>query len=410
MNKNYWFYLEPEVFIFQNEEEVILYNSSSKELLEFTLTTEIFTLIKQFLDIKNLYVISLTSSELSNVHINNFVITIKKFYFGDILSQQEYTEKPVIIPPILKIHKDIESLKKDHEISTGENILSKLAEVSLFLNGRCRQTCFFCNKMHLQFDFCYRNDCELNINLVTNLLHQLQYSHTKIIFTGSDIFSYSYFDDLVKFVKQYNFTTEYCFHYLNFNRDKIYAIVNDNNVRLSIYVTTPINLLCCKEICTILKPFSLKSNYIFVVHSESDLKEVQNFIDDNNICNTTIRPFYSNNFSFFSHYVFTEKSDIISTLPTKQEIYARQSFNTYDFGKLFITCNGEIFANVNSPSIGMISENIREVILREFLEGKSWLRIRNYPPCNKCVYQWLCPSPSNYELAMEKANLCHVKP
>lgn len=35
-------------------------------------------------------------------------------------------------------------------------------------------------------------------------------------------------------------------------------------------------------------------------------------------------------------------------------------------------------------------------------------RVQN--PCNACIYQWLCPSPSNYELAIGKPNLCHVKP
>lgn len=26
-----------------------------------------------------------------------------------------------------------------------------------------------------------------------------------------------------------------------------------------------------------------------------------------------------------------------------------------------------------------------------------------------CIYQWLCPSPSNYELVIGQPNLCHIK-
>jgi hypothetical protein len=35
--------------------------------------------------------------------------------------------------------------------------------------------------------------------------------------------------------------------------------------------------------------------------------------------------------------------------------------------------------------------------------------IRNQTPCDDCVYQWLCPSPSDYEIAISRPNLCHVK-
>jgi len=36
---------------------------------------------------------------------------------------------------------------------------------------------------------------------------------------------------------------------------------------------------------------------------------------------------------------------------------------------------------------------------KEISEGKSWLWIRNQAPCSKCADQWLCPSPSDYEIS-----------
>lgn len=39
----------------------------------------------------------------------------------------------------------------------------------------------------------------------------------------------------------------------------------------------------------------------------------------------------------------------------------------------------------------------------------AWRRIREEEPCNLCLYQYLCPSPSNYEAVIGKTNLCHVK-
>ena len=84
--------------------------------------------------------------------------------------------------------------------------------------------------------------------------------------------------------------------------------------------------------------------------------------------------------------------------------------NIYDFGKINIMPNGDVYANLNHPILGNIyTDSLYEIVHKEVEEGKSWLRIRNEAPCNDCVYQWLCPPPSNYEIAIGRSNLCHVK-
>ena len=90
--------------------------------------------------------------------------------------------------------------------------------------------------------------------------------------------------------------------------------------------------------------------------------------------------------------------------------FARQAMNIYDFGKINIMPNGDAYANLNHPLLGNIYvNNIHEILHKEVEEGKSWFNIRNQPPCNSCIYQWLCPPPSNYEIAIGRPNLCHVK-
>lgn len=80
-----------------------------------------------------------------------------------------------------------------------------------------------------------------------------------------------------------------------------------------------------------------------------------------------------------------------------------------DFGKINIISNGDVYANVNHPILGSIyTHSIVEIVQYELDEGKSWLRVRDQNPCNTCVYQWLCPSPSDYELFIGRSNLCHV--
>lgn len=93
-----------------------------------------------------------------------------------------------------------------------------------------------------------------------------------------------------------------------------------------------------------------------------------------------------------------------------KDFFARQAMNMYDFGKINIMPNGDAYANINHPLLGNIyTNNIHEILHKEVEEGKSWLRVRNQAPCTDCVYQWICPPPSNYEITVGRPNLCHVK-
>ena len=84
--------------------------------------------------------------------------------------------------------------------------------------------------------------------------------------------------------------------------------------------------------------------------------------------------------------------------------------NICDFGKINIMPNGDAYANLNYPSLGNIyTDSIYEIVSKEIEDGNSWLRIRNQTPYNDCIYQWLCPPPSNYEVVIGRPNLCHVK-
>ena len=142
-----------------------------------------------------------------------------------------------------------------------------------------------------------------------------------------------------------------------------------------------------------------------------EYEKINKVIDAYSIEKYDIKPFYTGeNISFFTKFVYMDESDITKVKLDKREIFAHQSLNTFDFGKICIMPNGDVFANVNHPVLGNISnKTIHELLYKEIVEGKSWLRIRNQSPCKKCLYKWLCPSPSNYEIAIGKNNLCNVK-
>ena len=79
-----------------------------------------------------------------------------------------------------------------------------------------------------------------------------------------------------------------------------------------------------------------------------------------------------------------------------------------NFGKLTVMPDGTVYANVNASPLGTIDDSLYSLVYKEFMEGKSWFKVRDEAPCIDCVYQWLCPSPSNYEKVVGRPNLCHI--
>lgn len=116
--------------------------------------------------------------------------------------------------------------------------------------------------------------------------------------------------------------------------------------------------------------------------------------------------FVGNNISFFEDHIFLSEQDICDMPITKREVFLHQTLNLYDFGRLVIMPDGTVYANLNESALGEWTDPLYDIIHTELMEGNSWLYIRDKEPCLGCVYQWLCPSPSNYERVLQKKALC----
>jgi pseudo-rSAM protein len=104
--------------------------------------------------------------------------------------------------------------------------------------------------------------------------------------------------------------------------------------------------------------------------------------------------------------------DLTDVPVSKTTIFRRQVLNENFFGKLNILANGDVYSNMNHEPIGNAFENdlsINEIVFNEMYDGKNWFKIRNEGVCKDCCNKYLCPSPSNYELACNKPNLCNIK-
>jgi pseudo-rSAM protein len=148
--------------------------------------------------------------------------------------------------------------------------------------------------------------------------------------------------------------------------------------------------------------------YDFLIKSEKEYNICEQIIDDLEIENCTVIPVFDDNLHFFENNVFISEYDILETKLNKREIFAHQAVNTNFFGTLTALPCGKVYSNPNFKPIGTIYDSIYDLIMNEFHKNNSWRVIRNGKPCCKCIYQWLCPSPSNYEFVIGKMNLCNV--
>ena len=133
---------------------------------------------------------------------------------------------------------------------------------------------------------------------------------------------------------------------------------------------------------------------------------IKNFLIEKYILN----PIFNNNIEFFSENVFLKKEDIFSNVISMREIFRNQKMNANNFGTLYILPDGEVKANMNTLPLGDIkTDSLLNLIHKEMIENTAWRSIRNISPCNKCLYQWLCPPLSNYEFVIDQPNLCDIK-
>jgi pseudo-rSAM protein len=179
---------------------------------------------------------------------------------------------------------------------------------------------------------------------------------------------------------------------------------------LKILVLPEDNLSAIEDIKRSLPSFFDKVAWSYVITSEHDIESYEERIKDMESTMENLLPVYNGlNKHFFEDFIFINECDILSSGLSKREIFAHQAINTFFFGKLIIDCDGKVYSNLNSPSIGDINTPLSTLLNKEISNSSSvWRMIRGRKPCANCIYQYLCPSPSNYELVMDRLNLCSV--
>ncbi len=403
-SNNYWFYLEPTTFVFKDIEKYLLYNSENGAKAIVRRNDNIDLFVYDLQNLNNLYCVNLKNYHQDKC-IMSFIKVAREKYMGDII---HCAKAPIVIPPIFKCHADKPT--GDLFFSEGTSLMPLLNNITFHLNGSCGQTCKYCSMYYRQFNCCYKNKEQLSFkDILLKIEHCISTSDISLNFSGGNIFQYNELDLLLNYLNQKNIKSNFYFNYLNwdvkYEKYLLYKLFYYH-----VFIQYPYNENKLQTLMDSIKHVKDKIHFIFIITSEEEYLLSDKIINDNNLTWNTILPFYDgSNLCFFQQNVYLDTSDLSEACPDKNIIYKRQQINVHDFGKLTIDSQGNVFANINNSKIGNISEDLTQIIYNELHSGISWKRIRNNEPCNNCIYQYICPSPSNYEQVIGKNNLCTIK-
>jgi len=379
------FYLAPHVYYTKNERgSFMLYNTDTGERIESD-SISCRNLIERIYEPANLGVIDMEENFMDN-ETDGFIKEIIAKKFGKIIEQKEGAPQYINLLPILNLQSDMERLKIDKESSPGEDLIKYLNELNLYIND---------------------DDDNLNLSTIKSLLDSLNYSQLSRINMHSDnVFSYSLFPELLSLLKEYHFDYHFWNNYVNFVDSKLI----DHNYSYDVNISFPIRtepLIRCLELLE-----ENKAHYHFYITSEKEYEEAESLINDFEINSYSFHPVYAgDNLRFFEENVYLSEEDIFEDVIPFRHIFRNQKLNSNYFGKLYILPDGSVKASKNSPILGNLKNNsILEIIYNELELNTAWRKVRDGYPCNQCLYQFLCPPPSDHEIVIGKNNLCHINP
>lgn len=401
--KSFYLYTEPYTFFFYKKNTILLYNYLDKQSTIVKVGKKLKHIAEK---LKTEKCIMLTEEEIQEKDIDNFIQLLKDSFNGDILPTGKTQILPALFTPIINNQREFNRLLSVEKINIDNQIMNYLEEIYIYLNGVNEQTDY---PIFLQVPSYINREENIDANKLIQWMGSIQDKQISLLsLLGGKVLCHPQFKQILDAVKPKAHKIRLYYRYDLLVKKDLYSIQELGIDQLFIIVPMP----TIKESLAIQKIKESKiihSQWLFLVSSEKEYTQAERLIKKYNITDYQFKPlFIGSNLAFFQDEVFLSKEDILSLNPEKRDIYANQKINRNEFGRITILPNGSIYANPNKPRLGTIEKSkIHDIIYDEMNKGHSWLHIRKQKPCSNCVFQWICPPPSNYEIIIKKTNLCH---
>lgn len=351
--------------------------------------------------LENLYVVELTESDIFDKEFSIWIGNIEKNKLGQIIGGSNGISL-VGFPPILNLQSDVDRIEKQEGRDIGEFAAQNWNECTLFMGGESEHP-----QLYKQIIYPVSYNGHLNFQALQSFFQGADNSYLHTVNLVGDVFSYHYKTELIDMLysmpaKKHFYLTEACATKF---MEEIKAI-DLNNYMLHIYYEG-IDITIHQELTKGNIPFQ----WVYLLSDEAQTEELEQLEALYGEEYIEIKPvFTEENVGFFENNIYLTEEDIMHPDCDKQDVFAHQVMNTNFWGRLSILPDGHVYSNLNLPPLGNLEDRLYDLIVDEMKSHRAWRWTRDeITPCKDCLFRYLCPSPSNYELVIGKPNLCHIK-
>lgn len=403
--------LSPDTFLWFNDKQGIFYNCKTQSSLLFDCNPLILKYCLLINNYSNMYSVEIDENDENDSHFCIWTGRIINYHVGKIVTLSKDDKKPFSFPPILNLRNEAEERQMDNANYRPTNIVNNFHEITFLLGGerlKEEETDYY-----KQIPYPINSDICLNLDSIYSFLDTTNIRKLHQVNIISNSFeNYPDFKSLLETLPRYNIPITYFVKGGNANIIDFFLQHSQiENVSIELYFTDVEHLQIIENL---LAPKGINYKWIFLLKKTEDLDTFQNIIELYGITKYRMVPVIIDNKSnseFFRDYVFISQEELSELSLTKRNIFCNQVLNSNFFGKLYVTPNKKVYANLNGDALGTLEEDALYLIRKEIINEKSfWKYTREKSdPCNKCIYRALCPPPSNYEFYLNRFDLCTVK-
>ena len=409
-NYTHWFYLESYTFLFYSKNQYVIYNTLNSTYIDCSLYGKTINTVLSILHNTNkTYCVGIYEYQLRDSQFTEFIKKIRNTFSGDIIKNIRGIP-PFISKPILRIlHHPNNPKTKEYNL-LGENALFHLHEVTFYLENQGFDLNPMYKDCYKQFLYpTYTEKQKLSHAKYLEIIEQLSICQIdKINIIPATIEKKELFSYLLSLSRQYSIKTQIILPYKKYNKEDLKQLSTNPQFSIMIMVHLPVDYEELNSYINLFNEYNI--TWSLIASNKNDVI----FLSKNNLgkfTNVDYIPWYTgDNMDFFKEYIYNDFKDIIEQKNTKQHIFRKQILNDNLFGKLTIFPTGEVYSNVNFPTIGNIQDQKLSEIVYSEIENyfKPWFFTRDYVSCKNCVNKYLCPSISNYEIVANEYNMCYL--
>ncbi len=409
-NYTHWFYLESYTFLFYSKNQYVIYNTLNSTYIDCSLYGKTINTVLSILHNTNkTYCVGIYEYQLRDSQFTEFIKKIRNTFSGDIIKNIRGIP-PFISKPILRIlHHPNNPKTKEYNL-LGENALFHLHEVTFYLENQGFDLNPMYKDCYKQFLYpTYTEKQKLSHAKYLEIIEQLSICQIdKINIIPATIEKKELFSYLLSLSRQYSIKTQIILPYKKYNKEDLKQLLTNPQFSIMIMVHLPVDYEELNSYINLFNEYNI--TWSLIASNKNDVI----FLSKNNLgkfTNVDYIPWYTgDNMDFFKEYIYNDFKDIIEQKNTKQHIFRKQILNDNLFGKLTIYPTGEVYSNVNFPTIGNIQDQKLSEIVYSEIENyfKPWFFTRDYVSCKNCVNKYLCPSISNYEIVANEYNMCYL--